>query len=331
MSKTIGTLKSSSVIKRHSANPILTAQDIPYSSLLVFNAGVTKFNGKYIMVFRNDSGSIKEHQIENTNLGLAFSDDGIKWNVESNPCFELSDEEIICINDPRITVIDNRCYISFAVIGRHGIRGGIAFTDNFYNYEILYMSLPDNRNLVLFSEKINNKYVRLDRPFANYLRGKKDSFDIWMMDSPDLKYWGNSRLVLKANDIPYCNNKIGPGPPPIKTEEGWLTIFHTVDVDSSRGKNGWEESWDKRYCAGIMLLDLENPEKVIGLYKEPLLVPETSYETSGGFRNNVVFPCGMILEDSGEVKIYYGAGDTVECVASADVNYLLNLCLPANN
>ena len=318
--------KSSSVIKRHPANPILTAQDIPYKSALIFNAGVTKYNGKYVMVFRNDYGSAEKQKLAGTNLGLAFSENGIKWQVEPQPCFELTDDEIKSVNDPRLTVINGRCYICFAVIGRHGIRGGIAVTEDFYNYEILHISLPDNRNLVLLPEKINGKYVRLERPFANYLRDKIDSFDIWISDSPDLKYWGNSQLLLKATDIPYCNDKIGPGTPPVKTDKGWLTVFHTVDVDSSRGKNGWEERWDKRYCAGVMLLDLKNPKKIIGFSKEPLIAPEATYETEGGFRNNVIFPCAMILENSGEVKIYYGAADTVECLAMADVNDLLNLC-----
>lgn len=112
---------------------------------------------------------------------------------------------------------------------------------------------------------------------------------------------------------------------PIKTEYGWLTTFHSVDIDQSRGKNGWENSWKKRYMAGIMLLDLNDSTKVIGMCKEPLLQPEARYEREG-FRNDVIFPGGMILEDNGEVKIYYGAADTVECLAMIHLNDLLKLC-----
>jgi beta-1,4-mannooligosaccharide/beta-1,4-mannosyl-N-acetylglucosamine phosphorylase len=130
--------------------------------------------------------------------------------------------------------------------------------------------------------------------------------------------------------VPFANDKIGPGAPPVKTPRGWLTTFHSVDLDPSRGKNGWESFWRKRYCAGIMLLDLENPSKVIGLSQKPLLAPEAAYETSGGFRNDVIFPGGMILEPSGEVKIYYGSADTVECLATAHVDDLLNLCQPVD-
>jgi beta-1,4-mannooligosaccharide/beta-1,4-mannosyl-N-acetylglucosamine phosphorylase len=133
---------------------------------------------------------------------------------------------------------------------------------------------------------------------------------------------------LGAEDVPFANDKIAPGAPPVKTHKGWLTIFHAVDIDPTRGKNGWEPAWRKRYSAGIMLLDPDDPYKVIGLYREPLLVPEAPYETENGFRNEVIFPGGMILEDSGEAKIYYGATDIVECLATAHVDDLLRRCRP---
>jgi len=318
-------LYSSKFIKRHEQNPILSAKDVPYHAALIFNAGVTKFNGKYVMVFRNDYGSLENETLEGTNLGLAYSDDGINWQVTSKPCFKQEDDEIERAYDPRLTVIDGRCYMCFAQDTKHGLRGGIAVTDDFENFEILSLTVPDNRNMALFPEKIGGMYVRLERPFPIYSRGGIDRFDIWMSDSPDLKYWGNSHLVLGVEDFSYANDKIGPAAPPVKTEKGWLTLIHGVDIDMSRGKNGWEPSWKKRYCAGLVLLDLENPTKVIGKYNEPLIAPEAEYEISGGFRNNVIFPGGMILEDSGEVKIYYGAADTVECLATADVNDLLSL------
>ena len=180
--------------------------------------------------------------------------------------------------------------------------------------------------MVLFPEKIGGRYVRLERPMPIYSRGGADRFDTWMSDSPDLAYWGNNRLVLAVEDVPFANDKTGPAAPPVKTDKGWLTTFHAVDRDLSRGKNGWEEHWQKRYTAGIMLLDLEDPAKIIGMSKAPLIAPEAPYETEGGFRNDVIFPGGMILEEDGEVKIYYGASDTVECLATADVDDLLALC-----
>jgi beta-1,4-mannooligosaccharide/beta-1,4-mannosyl-N-acetylglucosamine phosphorylase len=183
---------------------------------------------------------------------------------------------------------------------------------------------------VLFPEKIGGRYVRLERPFPIYSRGGKDRIDIWMSASPDMKYWGDSSLVLGVEHVPYANDKIGPAAPPVKTKRGWLTTFHAVDRDDvTRGKNGWEAQWTKRYTGGIMLLDLNDPSKVVGMCKEPLLAPEAPYEISGGYRNDVIFPGGMILEPDGEVKIYYGAADTVECLATANVDDLVALCTEA--
>lgn len=323
----IGKLTSSPVIQRYPGNPILSRHNVPYPAMLVFNAGVTKYQGKYVMVFRNDYGEFGQPVIHGTNNGLAFSNDGIHWDVQPRPCFELATDEITRVYDPRLTVIDGRVYLCFAVDTHHGVRGGIAVTDDFEKFEILSMSVPDNRNMVLFPERIGDKYLRLERPFPVYGRREYEAFDIWIADSPDLKYWGNFDLLLGAEKVPFANIKIGPAAPPVKTDKGWLTTFHAVDFDPNRGKNGWEDTWKKRYTAGIMLLDLENPRKILGMYREPLLAPEAEYEISGGFRNHAVFPCGMILEDSGEVKIYYGAADIVIALATADVTDLISLCL----
>ncbi len=307
--------------------PVLTARDIPYNAALIFNAGVTKFGGRYVMVFRNDYGSLAEHRLDGTNIGLAYSDDGIHWDVQDKPCFSLQDDDIKRAYDPRLTVIDGRCYMCFATDTYHGLRGGIAVTDDFEHFEVLHMTTPDNRNMVLFPEKIGGCYVRLERPMPVYGNGGIDRFDTWLSKSPDLKFWGESRLVIDVADVPFANDKVGPGAPPVKTEKGWLTTFHAVIRDNSYGKNGWEAKWQKQYYAGIMLLDLEDPSKVIGLYDKPLIATDRAYEREDGFRCDVIFPGGMILEDSGEVKIYYGAADTVECMARADVNDLIRLCL----
>jgi len=323
----VGDLCSSDKIVRCPQNPILSAKDVPYDASLIFNAGVAKYQGRYVMVFRNDYGQ-RPNSVHPaaTNMGLAYSDDGVHWQVQPKPCFDLHSQEISRGYDPRLTVIDGKCYVCFAIDTRHGVCGGIAVTEDFDHFDILCTTAPDNRNMVLFPERCRGRYVRLERPFPVYSRGGGSRFDIWSADSPDLVYWGHNQLVLGVEDVPYANDKIGPAAPPIKTAKGWLTLIHTVDIDSSRGKNGWENSWQKRYCAGVMLLDLNDPTKVIAMSKKPLLAPEAPYETDGGFRNNVIFPGGMILEDSGEVKIYYGAADTVECLASIHVDDLLSLC-----
>ena len=316
-------------IVRHPANPILSAKDVPFPANLIFNAGVCKYQGRYVMAFRNDYGygELAPRRFTGTNIGLAFSDDGVRWTPAPKPWIEWKDAEVSRAYDPRITIVDGRVVLCFAVDTAHGVRGGIATTEDFERWEVLSLSVPDNRNMVVFPEKIAGRYCRLERPFPVYSRGR-DRFDIWFSDSPDLSYWGNTQLVLGVEDVPYANDKIGPAAPPVKTPQGWLTTFHAVDKDDSRGKNGWEDTWKKRYHAGIMLLDLEQPWKVVGLCREPLLTPETAYEKDEGFRTNVIFPGGMILEDSGEVKIYYGAADTVECLATAHVDDLVALCKP---
>ncbi|MEX0744798.1 MAG: hypothetical protein WD118_04280 [Phycisphaeraceae bacterium] len=139
------------IIHRHPSNPVLSADDVPYDATLIFNAGVTKFRGQYVMVFRNDYGprNMADYQAGTnirTNLGVAYSDDGVNWRVDPEPCFELKSDTIRRAYDPRLTVIDDRCYICFAVDTVHGIRGGVAVTDDFKSFEILSMSGPDNRN-----------------------------------------------------------------------------------------------------------------------------------------------------------------------------------------
>ncbi len=331
-------LKSCPAIQRYEQNPVLSADQVPYASTLVFNAGVIKWQGRYVMVFRNDYNHVKQGSFEGTNIGICFSDDGIHWEVDPQPCFDVkTDKELesrFCLPegeikrcyDPRLTLIENEVFMTFAVDTAHGLRGGIAKTTDFKDWTILSLTVPDNRNMVLFPEKINGKYVRLERPMPVYSRGR-DRFDMWMSESPDMIYWGNSKLVAAVENFNYTNDKVGPGAPPVKTDKGWLVFTHGVDIDYDRGKNGWEDKWQKRYCAGMVLLDLEDPSKVLGFYCDPLLAPEAVYEAVDGFRTNVIFPTGAILEDDGTVKVYYGAADTVIALATANVDELVDLCL----
>ena len=125
--------------------------------------------------------------------------------------------------------------MTFAIDSKHGVSVGIAVTDDFKKFEVISSSVPDNRNSVLFPEKNNGNYIRLERPFSTY--GNWDSSwrvagnDIWLSESPDLIYWGKSRPVLATDEVSFSNHKIGPSAPPLKTKKGWLTLFHTVDED----------------------------------------------------------------------------------------------------
>ncbi len=318
-------MKTANCITRYEKNPVLSAEDVPYDATQIFNAGICKWNGKYMMVFRNDVGAEPGNaKVKWTNLGIARSDDGINWIADPEPWIRWETEEIRRAYDPRITEIDGRIYLCFAVDTAHGIRGGIAVTDDFIDWEVLSLSAPDNRNMVLFPEKINGKFCRLERPFPIYGRGAPEAFDLWFSNSPDCSYWGNTQLVLGSEQVEWSNCKIGPGAPPVKTDKGWLALYHVVEkVDEEL--YAYHSNWHKRYTIGVVLLDLNEPWKIIGRSKEPLMVPEEPYEMEG-FRGSVLFPGGMILEDDGQVKIYYGAADQVEALAFADVEALLALC-----
>ena len=327
-------LTTHSCIKKRK-DPVVTAADLPYPCSLVFNAGVIKYRGEYIMIFRNDYGVDQEgyengKRFAGTSVGIARSKNGVDgWTFDPGPLVDSNDPdkdpEMKRLYDPRIIRIEDRLLLCLAMDTRHGIRGAIAeLSDDLKSYRIISASVPENRNMVLFPERIGGEYVRLERPMPVYSRGR-DRFDIWLSRSPDLEYWGRSELVLGVEDVPWANDKIGPTASPIRTDEGWLTLFHAVDRDDSRGKNGWENSWKKRYTAGIMLLDLNDPSRVLAVYDKPLIAPDLPIETDEGFRQNVIFPCGMLLEDDGEVKIYYGASDTCVCLATARLEDLLSL------
>lgn len=324
--------KPTDKVVRYENNPVLSAKDIPYDAALIFNAGVVKYKGKYLMAFRDDyCYDSRNRRRLHTHIGLATSDDGVRFTPFDKPFIDY--EKIHCgeverMYDPRLTVIEGELYLCFAQDTKHGLRGGIArINDDLTSYEILSLSVPDDRNMVLFPEKIDGKYVRLERPMPVYSRGGKELFDTWISFSPDMKYWGESKLLLAQENVPFSNCKVGPAAPPVKTDRGWLTLFHAVKKDARLLKNGWERRWKKVYSAGVMLLDLNDPTKVLGVCREPLLMPQAPYELYDGFRNNAIFPCGMVLEDDGEVKIYYGAADTVTCLATAKVDDLIDLCL----
>lgn len=321
--------------------PVLAAEQFPFNAdkhrPCVFNAGVVKLaSGEYLMAFRNDYDCVDGAKFGGSNLGLARSRDGIDWSADPEPFLtiemvreqwaeyypaRLMPHELKRVYDPRITQIDGVFIFCFAVDTMHGVRGAVARTTDFKEFELLSCTAPDNRNMVLFPETVDGRYVRLERPFPIYGRGKPEAFEIWSSKSPDLRHWGDTRLVLGSEEVPYANSKIGPAAPPIRTDRGWLTTIHAVEkVDYDL--QAWHPDWRKIYHGGLILLDLEDPAKVIGMAGQPLIVPDQPYEIDG-FRGSVIFPCGMILEDTGEVKIYYGAADTCVALATAKLDDLL--------
>lgn len=335
----VADVKSAPFLKRYEHNPVLSAKDIPYKTGLVFNCSVIKENGQYIMVFRNDYfyDEPREAHPDDTNFGIAYSDDGINWRVKDRPIFEYKNETTDRVYDPRITILEGRYYMTCVASTDIGPRAATFVSDDLESFELIDLSLPNGRNSLIFPEKINGKYYRLERPFwGDVIDSYANAFDqwlgpffhTWISSSPDLIHWGNTELLIRVEQMPYANVKNGPGAPPIKTDQGWLLLIHGVDFDPARGKNGWEPTWKQRYHAGVALLDLEDPTKLIGLGRTPLITPELPYETEDGFRTNVVFPMAGIVEDDGEVKIYYGAADTRVCLATAYLDDLLAMCEP---
>ncbi len=301
-----------SMVQRYGNNPILTKADVPYTVATVHNAGIVKYKGKYIMIFRS--------HLENGRsiLGLAESDDGYHFSVDDKPFMTPSAQGIFKeyeeygIEDPRITCIDGEYLITYSAYSKHGVRIGLAKTDNFKTIRrISLITEADYRNIVLFPERINGLYIRLDRPHS-----KISPWSIWISYSPDLIYWGNSKVIMKPVLYHWDAMKIGPGAPPIKTAKGWLNIYHGVfpTMDGCI------------YRLGVALHDLKDPSKVIGVGDKWILQPEKSYEITG-YVHNVVFTCGAVAEDDGSVKIYWGGADTVMCVGTAVIDDLVNLCL----
>ena len=316
--------KSSPVVRRYEGNPVLTKDDVPYPVDQAYNAGVERFKGRYVMVFRSEHWVHQWNKTERR-LGFATSEDGLKWTVQEG---FLKPEGVHQAEDPRLFVIEGRLYVTFANNSPDGLRGCIAVSDDFENWELLYQSAPDNRNFVLFPERINGMYGRLERPFRGYQHEKPA--ETWYNESPDMKHWGTPRICLRANAVPFCNEKNGPAGQPIKTEKGWLTPFHAAFVDEEVEFTSWRnEHWNKTYCVGVMMLDLADPAKIIGMSPEPLMVPEAPYEYElEGFRGHALFPTATVLEDDGTVRIYYGACDTVLAMATAKLEDLIGLCKP---
>jgi len=303
---------SSSIVNRYQNNPILTIKDVPYPVATVHNAGVIKHQGEYIMLFRS-------HLYNGRSIiGKAVSKDGYHFTVEAKPFLEpakkgsYAEYEEYGVEDLRINPLENTFYLTYSAYSRHGVCIMLARTDNIESVErIALISQADMRNVVLFPEKIGDKYVRLDRPHTQIL-----PWSIWISYSDDLVHWGNSRVVIKPVQYHWDESKVGPGGPPIKTEQGWLHIFHGVYTTMA----------GTVYRLGVALHDLRDPSRVIGVSDNWILQPEAPWEISG-YVPNVVFTCGTIPEKDGTLKIYWGGADTVMCVGTANINVLVDLCI----
>lgn len=301
-----------SILKRCKTNPILTKDDIPYPVATVHNAGMTKYNDKYIMLFRSHLHNGRSI------IGLAESKDGYKFKAAPEPFLVPSTNGIFGeyeeygVEDVRISRIDDEFLLTYSAYSRHGVRIGLAKTKDFKKVErISLITQSDLRNVVIFPEKINGMYVRLDRPHSEISK-----WSIWISYSPDLIHWGNSKVIIKPATYHWDEMKIGPGATPIKTDKGWLNIYHGV----------FETMSGVVYRLGVALHDLKDPSVILGVSDEWILQPEDPWEITG-YVPNVVFTCGAVPEPDGTVKIYWGGADSVMCAGSAKIDELVELCL----
>jgi beta-1,4-mannooligosaccharide/beta-1,4-mannosyl-N-acetylglucosamine phosphorylase len=244
------------------------------------------------------------------NLHAGRSEDGLRWRIDPDPIvWEPADERVREIQerfvhayDPRVTWLEDRYYVTWCS-GYHGPTIGVGFTHDFRTFRQLDNAvLPFNRNGVLFPRRIGDAYAMLTRPSDD---GHTPFGDVFYSESPDLVHWGRHRHVMSPVPWTWASTKVGAGPTPIETDEGWLLIYHGVLTSC----NGFV------YSMGAALLDLDEPWRVVARGRDYLLSPQEPYEQVGDVPN-VVFPCAALLDrPTGRLTIYYGGADTVVCLA----------------
>ena len=338
------------MVQRYIHNPIIRPQDVKpsrpdFEVICVFNAGVAKLGDEVILLLRVAERPINQnsdiyiapvYDVEKAAIikksfntdepGCDFSDsrwirtpstnyitsishlrvarsrDGIHFEIEETPSISPANiYEVYGIEDARITSIDNTFYISYSAISDLGITSYLASTKDFIKFQrhgVIFH--PDNKDVEIFPEKINGRYYALNRPSMSHF-GK---MDIWISESPDLISWGNHRHLAGAREGYWDNGRIGGSAVPFRVKEGWLEIYHGATKDD-------------KYCLGAMLLDPEQPWKVIARSEKPIMEPVEDYEINGFF-GNVIFTCGVIYEND-VVKVYYGAADTHMCYAEIPI------------
>jgi len=300
------------IVTRYRNNPILTKDDVPYPVATVHNAGIVKHNGRYIMLFRSHVHNGRSI------IGRADSDDGFSFTVHPEPFLTPAKDNIFAeyeefgVEDLRICPTEDDYLLTYSAYSRHGVRIALARTKDFRKVErVALITQADHRNVVIFPVKFGGRYARLDRPHSEI-----SPWSIWISFSPDLVYWGDSRVIMKPVPYHWDEMKIGPGAPPFKTDKGWLHIYHGV----------FKTMAGAVYRLGAALHDLNDPAKIIGVSDQWILQPEAPWEVSG-YVPNVVFTCGAVPEDDGTVKIYWGGADTVMCAGTAVIDDLIQLCL----
>lgn len=253
----------------------------------------------------------EEHVSTLSHLRLARSTDGVHFVIDPEPFWSPSHaSEALGVEDARVVEIDGWYYISYTAVSRDSYGTSLIRTRDFVSTQYLGMifSVP-NKDVCIFPEKIDGLYHALHRPY-NHDFGKSS---IWIAQSPDLVHWGNHRCLIRPRPNEWESEKIGGGAPPLRTDRGWLEIYH--------GKA--QRDGKDFYSLLVLLLAPDDPTQVLYRGSHPILMPEEPYETAG-FVPNVVFANGVVSGDAGELLLYYAACDETTCLARCQVEELLS-------
>ena len=303
----------SDIFTRHPSNPIMTADQLPYRANSVFNPGAGLVGGETLLLVRVEDLRGISH------LLAARSSDGVTdWRFDAKPLIspepDLHPEEIWGCEDPRLTWLPelDQWAIAYTAYSRRGPLVSLALTRDFAEVQKLGPVMPpEDKDAALFPRRIDGRWVMIHRPspiggFAH----------MWISFSPDLRHWGDHTLLLEARDGAWWDaGKIGLGPPPLETSDGWLVCYHGVKSTAS----------GPIYRVGLALLALDDPRRVLRRTDEWVLAPAAPYERSGDV-NKVVFPTGWVLDPATQnLSIYYGAGDSVIGLVTAKLDDILAL------
>ena len=304
---------------RHPNNPILSVKDWPYAANSVFNAAAADVDGKILLLVRVEDFRGISH------FTVARSDDGVSnWNIDPAPTMRPDPaghpEELWGIEDPRITWLQElgQWAVAYTAYSKGGPLVSLATTRDFNTFERLGPVMPpEDKDAALFPKRFADRWAMLHRPVASsaYI-----SANIWLSFSPDLKHWGDHQEIIYAREGSWWDaNKIGLSAPPIETSEGWLVLYHGVRTTAS----------GSIYRLGMVLLDLEDPRRVIRRTDEWIFGPKATYEREGDV-DDVVFPCGWTVKNDA-VSMYYGAADSCIALATAKLSELVNFLLTCHD
>jgi predicted GH43/DUF377 family glycosyl hydrolase len=300
------------LVQRWEGNPILTVDDLPSNSLGLHNAGAVKVGDMYFLLLRVEDMRGKSF------FTLARSENGFQFTVDRVPTMVPSEEnhfgtyESLGIEDARITSIDDTFYITYTAHSPCGSRLAVARTEDFKSIErVAFVTQPENRSGALMPKKFNGRFALLERPLVG------GTGNLWISYSKDLKYWGDSKVVMATRGGSWDCNRIGVGCPPIETDRGWLLIYYGTKYTSG----------GHIYRIGTALLDLEDPSRLVGRCEIPILSPREYYERVGDV-DNMVFTTGAVLDERlGNLMIYYGAATNSICLGWAKMELLIERCL----